>query len=295
MMTTGTIKPQGGKALRVLRYPLVLAVLEFVLIVVLATLANSIVHRTLYAKGTPLDTLGALAVAVATMGSYMLCRQAIEGYRGEHEFAAGASLKELFGGILLGFGLFALAAGLVALAGSFAITGTRWPGELWAMLGMAIVSGVTEEVLFRGVLFRHLETLIGSWGALAITSAFFGLAHLANPHSSAFAALAIALEAGVMLGAAYMLTRRLWLPIGIHAAWNFTQGWVFSVPVSGSKPPLGLFVSRLNGPDWLTGGAFGLEASVVALAVATLTGVILLRLAMRRGQLVAPVWVRKLG
>jgi len=118
----------------------------------------------------------------------------------------------------------------------------------------------------------------------------FGAAHLANPNATVFAAAAIALEAGLMLGGSYLLTRRLWLPIGIHAAWNFTQGWVFSVPVSGGDAPLGLLITRRIGPDWLTGGDFGLEASAVAMVLATLAGVLLLVLTQRRGRFVAPMW-----
>ena len=100
------------------------------------------------------------------------------------------------------------------------------------------------------------------------------------------------IEAGILLGAAYLLTRRLWLAVGIHAAWNFTQGWVFSVPVSGGNAPLGLLITRRIGPDWLTGGDFGLEASVVAMVVATITGAAMLVLAVRKGRIQPPMWRR---
>ena len=103
------------------------------------------------------------------------------------------------------------------------------------------------------------------------------------------------MEAGLLLGAAYMLTRRLWLAIGLHAAWNFTQGWVWSVPVSGGSAPNGLLLTRFHGPEWLTGGAFGLEASVVALAVVSLAGLALLVAVQHRGHLIAPPWQRKLA
>ena len=98
------------------------------------------------------------------------------------------------------------------------------------------------------------------------------------------------MEAGILLGAAYLLTRRLWLAVGIHAAWNFTQGWVYSIPVSGNETPLGLLITRRVGPDWLTGGAFGLEASVVALVVATGAGVAMLVVAAHKGRIQPPMW-----
>lgn len=290
---TGAEAGKGGLALRILRYPVVLAIVEFVVVVLAATLASNIARRTLYVKDNWLELAGALIVAAGTIGGYIVCRQLVEGNRGSHEFAAQRGARELAGGLAYGFALFTVAFAIVALAGSYAVTGRHWPGDLWAMLSMAVVSGVTEETLFRGVLFRHIEQLLGSWGALAITSAFFGLAHITNPNSSAFAAFAIAVEAGLLLGAAYMLTRRLWLAIGIHAGWNFTQGWVFGIPVSGSNPQIGLLSTARSGPDWLTGGAFGLEASVVALIVATSGGLYLLRRAIGQGQLVKPVWQRK--
>ena len=95
-----------------------------------------------------------------------------------------------------------------------------------------------------------------------------------------------------MLGAAYMLTRSLWMPMGIHAAWNFAQGEIYDIPVSGT-PVHGMVVARLNGPPLLTGNGFGLEASVIAIAVATLFGLWLLSLAIRKGEVVEPRWVRR--
>ncbi|HEX5237040.1 MAG TPA: CPBP family intramembrane glutamic endopeptidase, partial [Sphingomicrobium sp.] len=125
-----------------------------------------------------------------------------------------------------------------------------------------------------------------------LTSAFFGAAHLANPNASPIAAVGIAFEAGVMLGAAYMLTRSLWLPMGLHAAWNFTQGEVYDIPVSGTSVH-GLLVARLSGSPLLTGNGFGLEASPIAIIVATLFGLWLLWLAIRNGEVVKPWWVRR--
>lgn len=192
--------------------------------------------------------------------------------------------------------VFSGAAMVAVMAGAMTIEGLRGGiGNLWGMLSMALISGLFEELLFRGIAFRQLERLLGSWAALALTCAFFGLAHLGNPGATWFAAFAIAVEAGVLLGAAYMYTRRLWLAVGIHAAWNFTQGWVFSVPVSGGSAPEGLLRTSFPGPEWLTGGAFGLEASVPALVVATAAGLWLLRLGILRHGLIAPVWRRKVG
>ena len=95
----------------------------------------------------------------------------------------------------------------------------------------------------------------------------------------------------MLLAAAYMLTRRLWLCIGTHIAWNFTQGGIFSVAVSGGSSK-GLLQSRMIGPDWLTGGAFGAEASVVALVVCLAAGIALVVLAAKKGHKVSAFWSR---
>jgi membrane protease YdiL (CAAX protease family) len=153
-----------------------------------------------------------------------------------------------------------------------------------------MMAAFMEEILFRGILFRWIEEFAGSWAALAITSALFGLAHILNPNATWFSSLAIAVEAGLLLGGAYMLTRSLWLPIGLHAAWNFTQGEIFGVPVSGGAVH-GLLKSRLTGPALLSGGGFGLEASLIALVIATAAGICFIWLAVRRGEVIGPSWV----
>jgi hypothetical protein len=189
--------------------------------------------------------------------------------------------------------LFSLVALVAALVGVYKIVGL---GDARSILFVAvtfgIIPGVMEEILFRGILFRHLEDFGGTWVALALTSALFGVAHIFNPNATAFSSFAIAVEAGVLLGGAYMLTRSLWAPIGIHAAWNFTQGEVYDVPVSGIDGT-GLVEAKLSGPELLSGGAFGLEASVIALVIATAAGVWLVVRAVRAGHIVSPWWVRR--
>jgi hypothetical protein len=165
-------------------------------------------------------------------------------------------------------------------------------GLLPALIGPALFAAVSEELVFRGILFRWIEDFGGSWFALLATSAFFGAAHLHNPNASAIAAVGIAFEAGIMLGAAYMLTRSLWFPMGLHAAWNFAQGEIWDIPVSGTKSH-GLVDAQLSGPPLLTGNGFGLEASLIAMVVATCFGVWLLWLAIRKGEIMQPHWIRR--
>eukprot|EP01036_Dinobryon_divergens_P049528 gene49528-66350_t len=159
-------------------------------------------------------------------------------------------------------------------------------------IGMALSSGFFEELLFRGALFRIVEEWLGSWISLIVSSFLFGLLHLTNPAATLTGAVFLSIEAGLLLAAAYMVTRRLWLSIGFHMGWNYTQSAVFSGTVSGNDSEPGLIRSTIEGPILLTGGDFGLEASLIAFMACTFTGVVLLIMAIRRGNIVPPFWQR---
>lgn len=159
-------------------------------------------------------------------------------------------------------------------------------------LAMAIKSGIFEELIFRGVLFRSVEAMAGSWAGILVSSVAFGLVHLMNPAATLTGAVYIAIEAGLLLSAAYMVTRRLWICMGFHMGWNYFQSAVFSGVVSGAVGDPGLLKATIEGPALWTGGAFGMEQSVIALVLCTTTGVILLGIAIRRGHVVPPMWAR---
>jgi uncharacterized protein len=169
----------------------------------------------------------------------------------------------------MGAAYLCVSVGILALLGGYLITGIAFAGQsLAGGLLLHFLVGVFEETLFRGILFRFLEEGFGSWIALTLTALFFGFSHLSNPNVTVWSAIAIALEAGVSIGAAYMATRSLWFAMGFHTAWNFLQGNIFGVAVSGNGAPTdSLFVPLIQGNQWLTGGAFGIEASVIAVVL----------------------------
>ncbi|WP_101796003.1 CPBP family intramembrane glutamic endopeptidase [Novosphingobium sp. TH158] len=268
------------------------------MIVALGLLAGVIVGVGKLLSGMPAVASPAVAMLVQTITAvglvffvtkFMIARL---GERKHDDLPLAPALGDLGRGVALGFGLMALVVGIAAVLGAYRITG--WGSNEDAvriLLQAGLFAAFVEEVIFRGVLFRWIEEMLGSWAALAITSALFGIAHLGNANATVFSSVAIALEAGILLGACYMLTRSLWLVIGVHMGWNVTQGYLFAVPVSG-HPVRGLVESELSGPELLSGGAFGLEASVIALCVASLAGLWLLRKAIAQGQLRRPMWVK---
>ena len=225
-----------------------------------------------------------VAGAVIGLCAYGLAVWLAEG-RKASELALKPLLPQLAAGLLIGAAMFAAVMGIMAVGGLYDIKALG-AAPAWTALGNAVQSGVVEELMIRAVLLRLVWRAFGPWIAFAVSAALFGFGHIANPNATVFAAVAIALEAGIMLGAFYALTGRLWMSIGVHAAWNFTQGYVFGAAVSGGNfgPAMANSVARPGLPEVLTGGAFGPEASAPALVVCTLVGLIVTWMAWRAGQ-----------
>lgn len=209
------------------------------------------------------------------------------------ELALPGMGRELGTGIIIGTGLYTACILLLMVMGIYKIDGLNPVSYLLPALALPLSSGIFEELLFRGVLFRIVEEWLGSWISLVVSSLVFGLVHLMNPAATVMGAVFISVEAGVLLAAAYMLTRRLWMSMGFHIAWNYTQSGVFSGIVSGGYVEPGLIKPVIDGPTLLTGGGFGVESSVIAFVLCTVTGAALLVLATRRGHIVPPFWKRK--
>jgi uncharacterized protein len=265
---------------RVLHFPLVAMVVAILFVAIPFAIVST--PFNLFVTDKSLRRVGALLLTAVVLGAYWAYVRIIE-KRDVSELSGRHAVREIGLGLALGALLFSITLAILAAVGAYQVTGNNGWQIMLAILPGCILSGVLEEVVFRGVVFRILEQWLGSWIALGISAAIFGALHLLNPGATLLNAAAISIEGGVLLAGAYMLTRRLWLCIGIHIAWNFTQGGVFSVAVSGSSSK-GLLQSRMIGPDWLTGGTFGAEASVVALTVCAVAGIALVFLARKKGK-----------
>lgn len=209
------------------------------------------------------------------------------------EFSPQGAWREMMAGLIIGFGLFTAVMGILWISGVYQFTGVGSFKGLAAGLAPAIGAGFVEEIVFRGILFRASSRIVGTWGALLFTASIFGLAHLSNRGATFSSGVAIMLEAGILLGAAYALTGRLWLPIGLHIAWNFTEGSIFGMSVSGNSSDSALLHGSLTGPQILTGGAFGPEASVVAVLVCLVVAIYMLYRTVKLGRTEPPAWRRQ--
>jgi uncharacterized protein len=260
---------------------------------VIAVLAIAAVVIAVSVAADALELDGAIAQLVAGAGVaavYVGHVRWIEQRRVDELDGAGAA-AELARGLVLGALLFAATVAVLCVIGVCTIgPGAGALGAL-RMLAFAAGAAVTEEIMFRAVLFRLVERGLGTWIALALSASLFVLLHAFNAGATVISTLAIALEAGVLLAAAFVLTRRLWMAFGLHAAWNFTEGGVFGAAVSGGNAH-GLFTTRFHGGTLVTGGAFGPEASIVAIAICLAAGIAVLVAAHRRGHVVPPSWRR---
>ena len=206
------------------------------------------------------------------------------------ELSRDNAAGEFFGGALIGASLIASIMAVLAVIGVYHVNAINSPAVMIAPLIMHVTVGMLEELLMRAIFFRIIERSLGSVIALLLSALAFGAGHLLNENVNVLG-IATVVSSGLLLAAAYMNTGRLWMCIGMHAAWNFVQGGVFSASVSGGTVH-GLLESSFTGPDWLTGGTFGVEGSVLSLLVTAAATVVLLMRAKRNGRVVVPYWKR---
>jgi len=276
---------------RIVDFPLVAMIIAIALFIA-ASAAATLLGKLLppLAANAAAAVKGAIAIALM-LAVYKLVIVRL-GERPRDDLPIAAAPRGLALGVLTGFLLFCALVGIAALFNVYNIVGPGDTRELVKdLIGLTILAAFMEELLFRGILFRWIEAFAGSWAALVVTSALFGLAHIFNANATWISSLAIMVEAGALLGGAYMLSRNLWVPMGLHAAWNFTQGFLFDVPVSGNDMH-GLVQAKLSGPVLLSGGPFGLEASMIGVVLSIPLGAFLILLAARRGHVVQPMWMR---
>lgn len=277
----------AAKPGRFFRNPLVRIILALLAVAIPFLVAQRLVPLIPLGR-TASSVLKALVCAAVSCGAYIAYVHRFE-RRKASEFGLEGAARDLLIGCVVGALLFAATIGILALLGVYRFTGSGGWHSAIVPLAVALVIGTFEEVAVRGIIFRISEESLGTWLALIVSAVVFGLLHLVSPDSTVLGALSIVIGASVLLTGAYVLTRRLWFPIAIHAAWNFTQGGVFGITVSG-HPGEGLLRGTLTGPEWLSGGSFGAEASIVATLLCLGAGVLLFALAARRKGIVRPSW-----
>jgi hypothetical protein len=225
------------------------------------------------ALGTLGQVLGAIAGGVLAVLIHRFVMRRLA-QRSPTELAARGAVRQGLLGSALGAGFILVAIGMVTLLGGFHIGWQRLEpfsaiSAVALAIGVNLGAAAVEEIVFRGLAFQAIEQLFGrgrgTWIALVVTALCFGGVHMLNPGASLWSGLAIAIEAGVLTGAAFAWRRNLWFVIGIHFAWNALET-LFGIAVSGHRDP-GLLLTVATGPTALSGGTFGVEASVVPVLI----------------------------
>ncbi|WP_432054929.1 CPBP family intramembrane glutamic endopeptidase [Streptomyces sp. bgisy022] len=226
-----------------------------------------------------------VTVAAAAMPVYAWVVRRTE-HRAAEDVARERAVARTVRGVLVGGAMFAAVVVNLSTAGYYDIHGLGSVTGALGLLGFMVAVATIEEIVYRGVLFRIVEEHLGTYTAMLLTGLVFGLSHLLNENATLWGALAIVIEAGFMLAAAYAATRSLWFTIGVHFGWNFAAAGVFSTEVSGNGANEGLLDTSTAGPELLTGGSFGPEGSVYAVGFGALLTLVFLWLAHRRGTIV---------
>jgi len=188
--------------------------------------------------------------------------------------------------ILVGIVWFGLLIAMLYAGGHNEINRLAFPNRLLSAVIFAIGTAIWEEVTFRGLLFRVTEQTFGTWVGVAVSAVAFGALHGLNPNASLAASVAIILESGILLAAAYFATRTLWLPIGLHFGWNFAEDFIFGVRISGHASRPAIVEGTLTGSPLWTGGAYGPESSILAIGMAAILSAVLITIAIRRHEIV---------
>lgn len=292
--SAGVLAPGKTRWLRALAWLAALCVATVAAFNLVAKAALWLLAR---AEGITLNATSPAPAGLRLIAAIAGCIALIATYWGAVRFGERRTVPELDqrcapADLLLGLGigasLLTAIVGVQWLCGWVAIE-PRSIDRIALALRDSIRSGVVEELVLRLVIFRLLWRAFGIWPAIAGASLLFGALHLANPDSSWFAAACLIAGEGIGIGL-YLITGRIWSAIGMHAAWNFTQGWIFGAAVSGvaeiAGGPLSLHPAP-GVPAMLSGGGFGPEASLAALAVSLLASGAFLFWAWKHGRTAA--------
>lgn len=283
-------------AARTIRFPPVRLLIALVYISPAVLVFNLVYGKMLDVQNRWTSGSGDVAAVIIvgmTMGLYWLYVKSVE-RRPVREVGLRTAGHELMGGIALGVFLVALTTIPIVLGGFYALRSMN--PAIFLVHGVFVFAMLAffEELIFRCILFRLGEELLGTWMSLVFVACVFGAAHLQHEKATLLSALAIAIQDLVLTGA-FVLTRKIWMSWGIHWGWNLAQDGVLGMPNSSLNQLPSWLHPVVSGPDWLTGGEFGIELSVVGIALNVAAGIVLMKMAVGRHLVEKAPWRRDRG
>jgi membrane protease YdiL (CAAX protease family) len=228
-----------------------------------------------------------LILLIAALTAGFICTRWLEGlpWRALGLWFHSDWLRDLIVGSAIGIVSLALATTIATVGGglSFTISSRTALVQVAQTLvfsaALFIIAALGEEALFRGYPLQTLTRANFAWLAVFLTSVPFAAVHLRNPNVAAGFTFINTALAGVWLAVAYLRTRTLWFPLGVHWAWNWALGSLFGLPVSGitDLAPHPLLRGTDLGPPWLTGGNYGIEGGLACTVTLILSTLLILR------------------
>jgi membrane protease YdiL (CAAX protease family) len=261
----------------------------FISFIIAQQLAAKMLDLTLLNKNYR-NLINGIIASSAVISAYIYFFGKIE-KRYINEFSVKGIGKSIITGILAGATLQGLTMLVIILTGGFEIVSFNSISNIITPFAIAFSVAIFEEILIRGIVFRIMEEKFGSYISLLFSAIIFGALHLVNPNSTIISGLCVGMEAGVLLGVAFIYTRNLWFPIAIHFAWNFVQSGIFGAITSGNEKSSSLLTTKITGLPIITGGEFGPEGTIQAIAFCFLASFIILQLSYNR--ILKPFWLKK--
>lgn len=229
--------PQSAAA-SIVQFPLVRLVMAIIFLAPIFVLDKAVKSKII----SPLtgDTqvifkyLEAVVFFALFLAAYRLYTRYVE-KRPAVELSVRGWFREAGGGFVLSMGLVVAVVVFLYIAGYLQVVGFAADKRVALDLAAKFAMGAfIEELIFRLILFRLTEELLGTWTAFAIQALFFGFAHQANENATMLTSMSLVIVGGIFYTAAFMYSRRIWFPLGIHMGWNYLQSGIFSMPNSGS-------------------------------------------------------------
>lgn len=233
------------------------------------------------------DTVVSIVIFLLLYALYVKCVEKRKAY----EISTEKSIVELGWGFLISFVLVGFMVLLMVLLGYYRVMETDSPQIIVNSFFFFGMGAFLQVLAFRVVLFRLFEELLGTWFGFVLVATIFGAAHTANPNTSLWSTLALILT-DILLVSAFIYTRRIWLVWGIHMGWNFFQDGIFGMPNSGITRFESWIQPAISGPEWITGGGRGIEASVISVCLCLGVAVLILKMSINKKQIVSPLWKR---
>lgn len=268
---------------RVLHFPLTRIVVGVAVCALALLGTNSVLRLVLGSDADILRVVRWLLSTLVLLVTYHFLFRYYEG-RDITELSRIGLFRESLVGLSTGALSIAFIIAVLNFLGYYTLLSITNASSLLLLLLLFITLSVFEELVFRGIIYRVTEESLGTNLALIISALFFGLAHLPNEHANAIS-VASAASGGILAGLLFSMTKRLWLPIFFHAGWNWAQASL-GVAVSGIVELSGFVQSRIEGPELITGGAFGPENSILTIGLVLMLSVVAYYLTWKRGYIV---------